>query len=355
MTQLVSMENIEKSFSQKKGDPITILRDIELSIGTGEILCVVGESGCGKTTLGRILAGLLPYTKGSYKYEEREVSTLKGDGWDNFRNHVQLIHQNPYESLNPTTMIYDIIANPIKRHKKITKTDKLYEEVTRLLETVGLTPVTDFVDKYPVNLSGGQKQRVSIARVLAMDPKFIVVDEATSMIDTSLRISLLTTLKEIQEKTGVSYFFITHDLALGRYFAKGENLMVMYLGKIIEKANTEDFIKKPYHPYSKAILFAAVGESGLLGNPDEFEHYILKGADIPSFQNIPSGCPLHPRCPQMMEGLCDIMIPELLEYEKDHFVACHLYTSDGDKFDKKDKYIDEEADMEENIKVGNQE
>ncbi len=326
MKQLVKMEHIEKSFSQRKGDPITILRDIDVSIGEGEILCVVGESGCGKTTLGRILAGLLSYTDGSYKYEGREVVDLKGKDWDEFRNHVQLIHQNPYESLNPTTMIFDIIANPIKKHKKITKIDKLYEEVTSLLEIVGLTPVTDFVDKYPVNLSGGQKQRVSIARVLAMDPKFIVVDEATSMIDTSLRISLLTTLKEIQEKTGVSYFFITHDLALGRYFAKGEDLIVMYLGKIIEKAKTEDFIKKPLHPYSKAILFAAVGESGLLGNPDEFEHYILKGADIPSFQNVPSGCSLHPRCPQMMEGICDRLIPELIEYEEDHFAACHLYS-----------------------------
>lgn len=345
MTKLVNVVNVEKSFSQKKGDPITILRDIELSLEPEQILCVVGESGCGKTTLGRILAGLLPYSAGSYEYQGKEVSQLKGDEWNDFRNHVQLIHQNPYQSLNPTMMIFDIIANPIRRHRKIKKIDELYAEVTSILETVGLTPVSDFVDKHPNNLSGGQKQRVSIARVLAMNPKFIVVDEATSMIDTSLRISLLTTLKEIQEKTGVSYFFITHDLALGRYFARGQNIMVMYLGRIIEKSNTEDFIRNPYHPYSKAILFAAVGESGLLGNPDEFEHYVLKGADIPSFQNIPSGCPLHPRCPQMMEGICDVIVPELLEQEADHFVACHLYTTE----DRQEK-DEENKEKQENIK-----
>ena len=325
MDKLVQMKNIEKSFPQKRGDPITILRDINLELHTGETLCVVGESGCGKTTLGRILAGLLTYTNGSYTYEGKEVSTLKGDDWDDYRNHVQLIHQNPYESLNPTMMVFDIIANPIRKHRNIKKISELYAEVSRILELVGLTPVSDFVDKHPNNLSGGQRQRVSIARVLAMNPKFIVVDEATSMIDSSLRISLLTTLKEIQEKSGVSYFFITHDLALGRYFATGHKIMVMYLGKIIEQADTEDFIKNPLHPYSKAILFAAVGESGLLGDPSDFEHYILKGADIPSFDNIPSGCALHPRCPQAMPGICDVIVPELEEITPGHFVACHLY------------------------------
>ncbi len=325
MKELIKMVNVKKSFSQKRGDDVTILREINLSIKEGETLCVVGESGCGKTTLGRILAGLIPYSEGSFTYDGDEVSKLKGEKWNNYRNHVQLIHQNPYASLNPTMMVYDIIANPIKKHRNMKKTAELYAEVTRLLEVVGLTPVTDFVDKYPSYLSGGQKQRVSIARVLAMDPKFIVVDEATSMIDTSLRISLLTTLKEIQKKSGVSYFFITHDLALGRYFAKGEQIMVMYLGKIIEKSPTDEFIKTPYHPYSKAILYAAVGESGLLGATDEFEHYELKGADIPSFNNIPSGCPLHPRCPQKIAGLCEKVVPELREISPKHFVACHLY------------------------------
>lgn len=328
MEHLINMKNVEKSFSQKRGEKITILRDINLRLNTGETLCVVGESGCGKTTLGRILAGLIPYSEGSYHFENHEVSQLKGENRDNFRNHVQLIHQNPYESLNPTMMIFDIIANPIRKHRGITGTAELYAEVTRLLDIVGLTPVSDFVDKYPSYLSGGQRQRVSIARVLAMDPKFIVVDEATSMIDTSLRISLLTTLKEIQERTRVAYFFITHDLALGRYFAQGQQIMVMYLGRIIEQARTDDFIRRPFHPYSKAILSASVGNSGLLESSSEFEKYDLEGADIPSFRNVPTGCALHPRCPQKIPGLCDTTVPELFFVEPGHTVACHLYEED---------------------------
>lgn len=328
MEHLISMNNIQKSFQQKRGEKITILRDIDLSLEPGETLCVVGESGCGKTTLGRILAGLLPYTDGSYSFEGNEVSQLKSGNRDNFRNHVQLIHQNPYESLNPTMMVFDIIANPIRKHRGISDTAGLYAEVTRLLEVVGLTPVTDFVDKYPSYLSGGQKQRVSIARVLAMDPKFIVVDEATSMIDTSLRISLLSTLKEIQDRSRVAYFFITHDLALGRYFAQGQRIMVMYLGRIIEQAKTDDFIRKPFHPYSKAILSASVGHSGLIDSSSEFEKYDLEGTDIPSFKNVPPGCPLHPRCPQKIPGLCETVAPGLIIVEPGHTVACHLYGKD---------------------------
>lgn len=335
MSNLVKVIDLEKSFPQRGKDEITILRDINLTLKPGETLCVVGESGCGKTTLGKILAGLIPYSSGSYTYEDKEVGKLKGDDWDHYRKDVQLIHQNPYESLNPTMMIFDIIANPIRRHKDIHKISELYEKVSELLETVGLTPVSDFVDKHPTNLSGGQMQRVSIARALAMDPKFIVVDEATSMIDTSLRISLLTTLKEIQEKSNVSYFFITHDLALGRYFASNQKMLVMYLGKIIESGNTEEFIRNARHPYSKAILFAAVGESGLLGDTTEFEHYILKGADIPSFDNIPSGCPLHPRCPDFMPGICDKIVPELQEVGPDHLVSCHLYNNNLEERDEK--------------------
>ncbi len=325
MNKLVLVNNMEKSFPQKRGDQLTILRDISLTIGKNEILCVVGESGCGKTTLGRILAGLTSYSKGSCLYEGEEISELNNEKKASFRKEVQLIHQNPYESLNPTMMIFDIIANPIKRHKKINKTSELYEEVSKILETVGLTPVEDFVDKYPANLSGGQMQRVSIARALAMDAKFLILDEATSMVDTSLRISLLTTLKEIQRNRGISYFFITHDLALGRYFSSNQKIMVMYLGKIIESGNTEQFIKNPLHPYSKALLFAAVGESGLLGDSKEFEAYKLKGADIPSFENIPEGCALHPRCPDYIKGLCDTEVPKLREIEADYFVSCHLY------------------------------
>lgn len=325
MNNIIELRGLGKSFHKKGGRSVSILKNINIKIDPGQTLCVVGESGCGKTTLGRIIAGLLSYTQGSYLFDGKEVSSLKGKEREHFRNNVQLIHQNPYESLNPTMMIYDIIANPLKRHKKMKKTEDLYAEVTRLLDLVGLTPVTDFVDKYPNHLSGGQRQRVSIARALAMNPKLIVVDEATSMIDTSLRISLLKTLKDVQNETNVSFFFITHDLALGRYFSQGQKIMVMYLGEIIEKAYTDDFIENTYHPYSKALISAAVGNSDLLERSSEFQKYDLKGTDIPSFTNIPKGCSLHPRCRDMITGVCDKVQPNYTMLDNDHIVLCHLY------------------------------
>lgn len=327
MTDLIKLTGLGKAFSQKRASSVTILRDINLSIGEGETLCVLGESGCGKTTLGKIIAGLNSYTSGSYTFMGKEVSSLKGKAWTEFRKSVQLIHQNPYESLNPALMIFDIIANPIKRHEKITNTAELYQRVTKLLEMVGLTPVEDIVDKYPSFLSGGQRQRVSIARVLAMNPKLIVVDEATSMIDTSLRVSLLTTLRDIQEKLGVSYFFITHDLALGKYFARGKKVMIMYLGRVVEEALTDDLISAPAHPYTRAVISAAVGSSNILERRI-IAKYTLRGTDIPSFARIPSGCPLHPRCPEMIPGECDRIVPDLYNLGNGHRAACLLVKKD---------------------------
>ena len=323
MGELVRLEKLGKAFPQKRKDDVVILRDIDLTIREGETLCVLGESGCGKTTLGKILAGLSSYTSGSYLFGGKEVRDLRGDARNEFRNRVQMIHQNPYESLNPAMMVFDMIANPIRRHKHIHDIPTLYKMVTGLLELVGLTPVEDFVDKYPNALSGGQRQRVSIARILAMDPSLIVVDEATSMIDTSLRISLLKTLIDIQEKMNVSYFFITHDLALGRYFARGHKVMIMYLGRIVEESPADEMISKACHPYTKAILSAASGSSDILHHAES--HYELLEADVPSFTALPSGCVLHPRCPQKIAGLCDRVRPELREIFPQHFAACHLY------------------------------
>lgn len=323
MTDLIKLTSLGKAFPQKNRPAVTILRDINLTISQGETLCVLGESGCGKTTLGKIIAGLSSYTSGSYTFMGKEVGSLKGQAWTEFRKSVQLIHQNPYESLNPALMIFDIIANPIKRNEKITKTADLYKRVTQLLEMVGLTPVEDIVDKFPSFLSGGQRQRVSIARVLAMNPKVIVVDEATSMIDTSLRVSLLTTLRDIQKKLGVSYFFITHDLALGKYFARGQKVMIMYLGRIVEEGLTNDLVGSPAHPYTRAVISAAIGSSNILERTI-IAKYTLNGTDIPSFSRIPNGCPLHPRCPEMIPGECDRILPDLYDLGNGHRAACLL-------------------------------
>ena len=318
---LIEIKDLEKGFHNRKTGDVRILRKIDLAIEAGQTVCVVGESGCGKTTLGKILEGLQEYSAGSYKYKEQEISSLGKKEWAVFRKDVQMIHQNPYESLNPTQMVFDMIAAPLKRHKHIRDFSILYKEVVRLLEMVGLTPVEDFIDKYPANLSGGQRQRVSIARILSMDPKFIIVDEATSMIDTSLRISLLETLKDIQKKLQVAYLYITHDLALGRYFAWGQRLAVMYLGQIVELGPTELVIENPKHPYTKAILAAA--------KVDDNQAYELRGVDIPSFTNIPQGCSLSPRCPQAIAGLCNQEVPSHYTIEKGWWTRCHLYREGG--------------------------
>lgn len=314
---LIEVKDLTKRFHQRNGKDVTILRGIDLAIKPGETVCVVGESGCGKTTLGKVLAGLQGYSGGNFTFYGNEVKDLKGKDWKEFRRSVQMIHQNPYESLNPTKMVFDMLAAPLHHHKKITDFSQLYYETVKLLEMVGLTPVDDFIDKYPGNLSGGQRQRVSIARILAIDPKFIVVDEATSMIDTSLRISLLTTLKEIQQSLNVAYLYITHDLALGRYFAWGHRIMVMYLGKIIEIGPTDEVISYPQHPYTKAILSAA--------RIDEDKPYELHNIDIPSFTNIGEGCSLFTRCPQAIKGVCDTIEPPLDVSGAERKVACHLY------------------------------
>lgn len=315
MNPLVEVRQLTKSFHGRKSGDVKILQGIDMVIGQGETLCVVGESGCGKTTFGKILAGLIPYSGGSYTFEGQEVSSLKGKAWKKVRKEIQMIHQNPYESLNPSMMVFDIISAPLRYHRKIKGLPT--EEVAELLEMVGLTPVEDFIDKYPGNLSGGQRQRVSIARVLSMEPKLIVVDEATSMIDMSMRISLLATLKRIQDELNVAYVYITHDLALGRYFAWNHRLAVMYLGRIIETATTQAMFDSPQHPYTKALLSAGAAEG--------HENYDLKGVDIPSFTNIPKGCPLSPRCPESIDGLCTITSPDLIETAPGHRTACHLF------------------------------
>ena len=318
---LVEVKDLTKVFS-KGGQDVSVLNGLNFTIREGETFCVVGESGCGKSTTGRVLAGLLKPTAGQVLFKGVELGERTRQQIKEFRSEVQMIHQDPYASLNPTHRIFEILSYPLYRHKKVKSFDEAIAVVSDLLKKVGLTPVEDFVNKYPHQLSGGQRQRVSVARALTVNPKFLVVDEATSMIDTSLRISLLDMLGELQKELGVSYFFITHDLALAKHFAWDGRIAVMYLGKIVELARAPQLVQDPQHPYTKALL-SAIPEADpeITRTKERFE---LIGHEIPSLHELPAGCPFHPRCPWRVEGLCNVHAPKLMEINESCKVACHV-------------------------------
>lgn len=323
---ILEFKQVSRSF-KKDRTVIPVLQDIDLKVQPLEYLCLVGESGCGKTTSGKILTGLLKPSSGQLFFEGRDVSTLKGADYTHYRRSVQIIHQDPYASLNPTHTIYNAMSFPLFRHKLVKNRSQARERVAQLLETVGLTPVRDVIDKYPHQLSGGQRQRVSIARALTTDPKVIVADESVSMVDVSIRISILNMLMGMRESLGVTFVFITHDLALAKYFAWQGRIAVMYLGRIVEIGPTPDITLKPEHPYTKSLL-SAIPEP----DPDKTrnkEQIRLRSEDIPRLTELPTGCTFHPRCPWFAPGVCDAAVPVLstLESNDKLRVACTPLTS----------------------------
>lgn len=327
---ILQFKQVSRTF--KKGrTTIPVLQNIDLDVNRLEFLCLVGESGCGKTTSGKILAGLLPPSEGQVLFEGRDVRTLKGGDYRRYRRAVQIIHQDPYASLNPTHSIYDILSFPLFRHRFVKNRRQARERIGELLETVGLTPVQDVIDKYPHQLSGGQRQRVSIARALTTEPKVIVADESVSMVDVSIRISILNMLMAMRESLGVTIVFITHDLALAKYFAWQGRIAVMYLGRVVEIGKTPVITQHPQHPYTKTLL-AAIPEP----DPDRTrkkEIIRLRSEDIPRLTELPSGCTFHPRCPWFVPGVCDQQIPELApvpDSESDALVACTPLTAGGE-------------------------
>lgn len=288
---------------------------VSLTIGEGEILALVGESGCGKTSVGRIALGLIQPTSGHVLFMGKNIWERDGK---RLRPTGQLIHQDPYAALNPVRTVYQTLAAPLRRYGVTRK--KIREEARKLLEFVGIVPPDYFLDKYPYHLSGGMRQRLVLARAIIPRPKFIVADEPVSMIDASLRISVLDLMRKLNEELGIAFLYISHDLATTRYFAKNGRMAVMYLGKVVEEGGMEELLRRPLHPYLQALLSAAPVPDPKIARSRKLMP--LRETEPPSAAKPPSGCRFHPRCP-FAEEVCARESPTLLEKEG-HLVACHL-------------------------------
>lgn len=292
---------------------------ISFEIAPGESLGLVGESGCGKSTTGRMLVKLMDPTGGSMLFRdgeyERDVAKVKGSQVKEYRSKVQMIFQDPYESMNPRRTIYDTISEPLAVQKVGTVLQR-EKRVLDLLRLVGLTPPANFLFRYPHELSGGQRQRVAVARALVMNPVLVVADEPTSMLDVSIRISIMDLMTSLARELGVSYLYITHDLAVARYMC--DRIAVMYLGKIVEIGPTEEILARPKHPYTKALLSAVpVPDPALKRAPVE-----IKGG-ISAAINPPPECRFIKRCPFAAEECASNPHPPLEMRGEDHFVACY--------------------------------
>jgi len=310
MTPLIELRHVHRTFIKDK-QTIPVLQDVSLSVQPNEIICLVGESGCGKTTTGKIIAGLLEASSGEVLIQGKPRSAYSRAEQAQLRRDYQIVHQDPFASLNPAHTIEQILSFPLLRHKLVKSRAALRRRVWELLTMVDLTPPGDIVNKYPHQLSGGQRQRVSIARTLTVQPKLIVADEAVSMVDVSIRIGILKMLHRLRDEFGMTIVFITHDLALAKYFAWAGRIGVMYLGRVVELGPTPEVIGHPAHPYTRALL-QAVPEA----DPDitrRKQPMRLRSDEIPRLTAIPPGCAFHPRCPFHVEGVCDRHIPHLDE------------------------------------------
>ncbi|MGI8690948.1 MAG: ABC transporter ATP-binding protein [Thermomicrobiales bacterium] len=318
---ILSFDSVSRTFATRRGQ-ISAVDDISLAIARREILCLVGESGSGKTTMARMAAGLLRPTSGVVRYEGRDLSAMTKNAFKTYRRAVQIVHQDPYASLNPVHTIGETLRAPLLHHHLARGRRQADDRAAELLERVDLTPAGNFIGKHPHQLSGGQRQRVSIARALALNPRIIIADEAVSMVDVSIRVSLLNTMLRLRDELDVTFLFITHDLAVVKYFAWEGNVGVMYVGKLVEYGRTPQVIGAPLHPYTRALI-AAIPEA----DPDltrEKEKLQLRSIDIPNLLELPTGCVFHPRCPYFVPGLCDATVPAFTDVGEGRDVACHI-------------------------------
>lgn len=319
---LVRLEDVKVHFAVRKGllrtQVVRAVDGVSLSLKRGEVVSVVGESGSGKTTLGRASLCLVRPTDGRVFFDGREITTLPEKELKPLRRRAQAIFQDPFSSIDPFMTVYDSVEEPLLVHG-IGSAAERRDRVLQALRDVRLTPPEEMGARYPHLLSGGQRQRVGIARALVLRPEYIVADEPVSMIDASSRAELLHLLRELRDRFGIAFLYITHDIATARHFA--HRIAVMYLGRIVESGPATAVVENPLHPYTRALM-AAVPE------PDPANRWRERPAlpgEPPRPTQVPSGCPFHPRCPEYMPGTCEEASPELVEVEPNHFVACFLY------------------------------
>lgn len=313
---ILKVEGLKKYFKTPKG-MLHAVDDINFEINKGETLGLVGESGCGKSTTGRVILRLLEATAGSVTFEGKDVLNMGNRELAKLREEMQIIFQDPFSSLNPRMSVSQIIAEPLIIHKVGDQNKQtIQKEVMRLMDIVGLSH--NLMNSYPHELDGGRRQRIGVARALALQPKFIVADEPVSALDVSIQAQILNLLQDLQEEFGLTYLFITHDLSVVKHFS--DTIAVMYLGQLVEKAPADALFKNTMHPYSKALLSAIPIPSLKVKR----EKILLKG-EISSPIDPAPGCRFAPRCPHAMD-ICTRENPQLLEIEKDHFVSCFLFT-----------------------------
>ena len=317
MTPLVQAINLKKHFPVP-GGVVHAVDGVSFSIEPGKTTGLVGESGCGKTTVGRTMLNLIRPTAGELRFEGQNIFALKPRDLQALRRKMSIVFQNPYSSLNPRMKIKDIVAEPLKTHTRL-RGQALRKRVLELLDQVGLTQ--QHLLRYPHEFSGGQRQRIALARALALEPMFIVFDEPTSALDVSVQAQVLNLISDLQHERGLTFLFISHNLSVVEHIA--DQIMIMYLGKIVEIGKTDDIFGRPLHPYTQALLSAIP-----VVDPDFVQEIVVLKGDMPSPVNPPPGCCFHTRCPRALSA-CSEAVPELAQVSPGRWVACpHVENAD---------------------------